>query len=231
MANSGSRQLKLDTAKNDRAAKLKLDTANDRAAKLMLDTANDRAAKLKLDTANDRAAKLMLDTANDRAAKLMLDTVNDRAAKLKTEQMQILSVFKKKIMAILCFQSNPLRFCRMPLRTSDFSFTQRVFEYPCMVIALFSSYMAGATWNCCRLGASSVHLTTMHQFTVSLYSKLQTLDAFVFSVSCHLHFWQYDRDLLCATAVTRKWNGYQNKSQHRKLTLEKKILPPLLPVL
>ena len=24
------------------------------------------------------------------------------------------------------------------------------------------------------------------------------------------------------------WNGYQNKSQHRKLTLEKKILPPLL---
>ena len=30
-----------------------------------------------------------------------------------------------------------------------------------------------------------------------------------------------------ATAVTRGWNGYRNKSQHRKLTLEKKILPPL----
>ena len=49
-----------------------------------------------------------------------------------------------------------------------------------------------------------------------------------FAVTCHLHFWQNDRDLLRATAVTRGWNGYQNKSQHRKSTLEKKILPPLL---
>ena len=48
------------------------------------------------------------------------------------------------------------------------------------------------------------------------------------AVTCHLHFWQNDRDLLRATAVTRGWNGYRNKSQHRKLTLEKKILPPLL---
>ena len=45
---------------------------------------------------------------------------------------------------------------------------------------------------------------------------------------CHLNFWQNDRDLLRATAVTRWWNGYRNKSQHRKVTLEKKILPPLL---
>ena len=30
-----------------------------------------------------------------------------------------------------------------------------------------------------------------------------------------------------APAVTRGWNGYRNKSQHRKSTLEKKILPPL----
>ena len=48
------------------------------------------------------------------------------------------------------------------------------------------------------------------------------------AVTCHLHFWQNNRDLLCATAVTRGWNGYRNKSQHRKLTLEKRILPPLL---
>ena len=48
------------------------------------------------------------------------------------------------------------------------------------------------------------------------------------AVTCHLHFWQNDRGLLRATAVTRGWNGYRNKSQHRKLTLEKKILPPLL---
>ena len=47
-------------------------------------------------------------------------------------------------------------------------------------------------------------------------------------VTCHLHFWQNDRDLLRAPAVTRGCNGYRNKSQHRKSTLEKKILPPLL---
>ena len=48
------------------------------------------------------------------------------------------------------------------------------------------------------------------------------------AVTCHLHFWQNDRDLLRATAVTKGWNGYWNKSQHRKLTLEEKILPLLL---
>ena len=47
------------------------------------------------------------------------------------------------------------------------------------------------------------------------------------AVTCHLHFWQDDRYLLRATAVTRGWNGYRNRSQHRKLTLEKKNLPPL----
>ena len=46
------------------------------------------------------------------------------------------------------------------------------------------------------------------------------------AVTCHLHFWQNDRDFLHATVVTRGWNGYRNKSQHRKSTLEKKILPP-----
>ena len=49
------------------------------------------------------------------------------------------------------------------------------------------------------------------------------------AVTCYLHFWQNDRDLLRATAVTRGWNRYRNKSQHRELTLEKKILRPVLP--
>ena len=33
------------------------------------------------------------------------------------------------------------------------------------------------------------------------------------AVTCHLHFWQNDRDLLRATAITRGWNGYRNNSQ------------------
>ena len=48
------------------------------------------------------------------------------------------------------------------------------------------------------------------------------------AVTCHLPLWN-DRDLLLADAVTRGWNGYRNMSQHRGLTQEKKILPPLLP--
>ena len=59
--------------------------------------------------------------------------------------------------------------------------------------------------------------------SVSLHSKPHVCLA----VTCHLRFWQNDRGLLRATAVTRGWNGYRNKSQNRKLTLEKKILPPL----
>ena len=42
------------------------------------------------------------------------------------------------------------------------------------------------------------------------------------AVTRHLHFWHNDWDLLRATAVTRGWNGYRNKSQHKKLTLKKK---------
>ena len=37
------------------------------------------------------------------------------------------------------------------------------------------------------------------------------------AVTCHLHFWQNDRDFLRATAVTRGWNGYRNKGQHREV--------------
>ena len=38
------------------------------------------------------------------------------------------------------------------------------------------------------------------------------------AVTCHLHFWQNDRDLLRATVATRGWNGHRNKSQHRKFS-------------
>ena len=42
------------------------------------------------------------------------------------------------------------------------------------------------------------------------------------AVTCHLHFWRNDRGLLRATAVTRGWNGYRNKSQHTKLPRRRK---------
>ena len=84
--------------------------------------------------------------------------------------------------------------------------------------------MAGATWNCCHLGTSSVYSIQPCHF---MQSHIRYMYVYL-AVTCHLHFWQNDRDLLRATAVTRGWNGYRNKSKHKKLTLRKKILPSLL---
>ena len=48
-----------------------------------------------------------------------------------------------------------------------------------------------------------------------MQSHIRTVHAYL-AVTCHLHFRQNDLDLLRATAVTRGWNGYRNKSHHRK---------------
>ena len=37
------------------------------------------------------------------------------------------------------------------------------------------------------------------------------------AVTGHLHFWQNDQNLVCATAVTLGWNGYQNKEPAQKV--------------
>ena len=82
---------------------------------------------------------------------------------------------------------------------------------------------------CGHFGASSVY--TIQPCTGLQCHFIQSHTGRVYvclAVTCHLHVWQNDRDLLRATAVTRGWNGYRNKSQHRKLTVENKFLPPLL---
>ena len=59
-----------------------------------------------------------------------------------------------------------------------------------------------------------------------IQSHIRKVRAYL-AVTWHLHVWQNDRGLLRATAVTRGGTDTEI-SQHRKLTLEKKILPPLL---
>ena len=49
-----------------------------------------------------------------------------------------------------------------------------------------------------------VYITTRHKCTVSLYSNpnfIRRVHVYL-GVGCHLHFWQNDWDLLCATALT-----------------------------
>ena len=75
--------------------------------------------------------------------------------------------------------------------------------------------MAGATWNCCHFGTSSVYI-------IQLCTSLQChfIQKYIGMVHvCPLHIWQND-----PWPVTWGWNGYRNKSQHRKLKLENKIL-------
>ena len=119
----------------------------------------------------------------------------------------------------------------MQVWMTDCSFTQCTLntrQSGCSAIWLWHGWN---TWNCCRLSTSS-------EYTIQLCTTTSLWCHFIWShncrmhvclaVTCQLHFWQNDWDLLCATAVTWGWNGYQNKSPHKKLTL-KNILPPLLP--
>ena len=88
-------------------------------------------------------------------------------------------------------------------------------EYP-PKWCIYSAGVAGATVLCTPYNHAPCHFMQSHIRKV--YACL--------AVTCHLRFWRNDWGLLRATVVTRGWNGYWNKSQHGKLTLEKKILPP-----
>jgi len=82
---------------------------------------------------------------------------------------------------------------------------------------------------CCCLSTSSIY--TIQPWTSLQCHIIQSHVDRVYvclAVTCHLCFWQNDPDLLRATAVTRGWNGYWNKSHHGKFTQANKILPPLL---
>ena len=67
-----------------------------------------------------------------------------------------------------------------------------------VLTALFGCYMPGATRNGCRLGAFIEPCTVSRQFKQCHIRRAHTCLA----VICHLHFWQNDRDVLRATAVT-----------------------------
>ena len=94
-----------------------------------------------------------------------------------------------------------------------------------------SGVLAALTWLMPHKTAAVLvrSVYTIQPCTMSLHESHICKVYACLAVTCHLRFWQNDWDLLRATVVTQGWNGYQNKSQHRKLTPEKKILSPLLP--
>ena len=114
---------------------------------------------------------------------------------------------------------------------SDCSFTQRgVFSISMEVVTTLSWLLHGRWCHVKLLPSRRAFCVggNTYNHASRCYSKPHTYNECMFSLTCHLHVWQNDRDLLRA-AVRQGWNGYRNKSQHRKLTPEKNILPPLQP--
>ena len=109
---------------------------------------------------------------------------------------------------------------------TDCSFLSRVLSIHkgCVRTALFGCYLAGATLNCCHLGAVCLNYTTMsrhyccnlgavclnyttmHHDTSLFFSFMQISHIgrvhACSAVTCHLHIRQNDRYLLRATAHT-----------------------------
>ena len=84
----------------------------------------------------------------------------------------------------------------------------------------------------CETAAISVHVLCTPYNHVLVYSVIRSHVRRVhacLAVTCHLHFWQTDLGSFTCFCGNSGWNRYWNKIQHRKMTLEKKILPPLLP--
>ena len=89
------------------------------------------------------------------------------------------------------------------------------FEYPSKWLKrCLAGYMAGATWNCCFLGACSV------------YTLLPCTSVQFLSIRSHMHFEQNDRDVLRATRGTDTEIRVSTESWQWK---RKENLPPLLP--
>ena len=82
-----------------------------------------------------------------------------------------------------------------------------------------------------KTAAASVHsVYTIQRCTMSRYLMQSHIPRVhvCLAVTSNLHFWQNDQDFLHATAVMQGRSSYWNKSQHRKSTMEKKILLPQL---
>ena len=121
-----------------------------------------------------------------------------------------------KAQSSLCLHSSHVR-----LWMNDCSFTQRILNiiiYPPKTKCLHLQCSLVVTgwcpiYNCCHLGATCTSLQCHF-----IQSHIRRMHACL-AVTCHLHFWQNDRDLLHAAAVTWGWNRYSNEC--RKLALEK----------
>ena len=108
------------------------------------------------------------------------------------------------------FLADPLFSSRIWLWISDYSFAQCFLNIHWS--GYTSCYMAGATWNSCRLGTSSVY--TIQQVYCH-YLKPHMQEACVFSCNLPPALWAKWAGSLCATAVTWGCNSGNMGMQQR----------------
>ena len=146
-----------------------------------------------------------------------------------------LLLFEFYISGILCSQADTLHLHVIVHEWLAFYINYSAFLYIHRgVLTSYSAVWKLLSW-CHTSAAISAHsvytiqpCTVSHHFMQSLIHRVHRC----LTATCHLHFWQNDQDLLHATDVTHKTRGSGMDTwmgQHRKLTLEMKILPPLLP--
>ena len=133
---------------------------------------------------------------------------------------------KCSYITILCFWANPLRSSHMQLWMSDCSFAPCSQYPPKWFAALFHCYMAGITWNCCHLSATSVYTTQpctslQCHFIQSHIHKMQVCLA----VTCHCTFYRMIR--ICYVLPQQHGVGMDTaiRVSTENLILEKKNSP------
>ena len=127
----------------------------------------------------------------------------------------LLLVDRFYIALLSAFEQTPC--ARMWFYTSESLFTAFFFcfFFPFLFNSLRSDVLTALAWlvpqETAAVSVRSMYI--IQPCTMALHkSHVSTVHACLAVTSCRLHFWQNDRDLLRATAITPGWNGYRNKS-------------------
>ena len=89
-----------------------------------------------------------------------------------------------------------------------------------------------ASWdNCDQVFTDELHVSSFpDRFPHYAWTNVDGSGVYAcLGVSRHLHFWQNDRGLLRATAVTWEWNGHRIRVSTQSWPWRRKFFPPLLP--
>ena len=111
--------------------------------------------------------------------------------------------------AVLCFRADSMRTLACGSEWVTVSFYSTYPRKWCTGSALWLLH-GWCHVKCCRFGASSVYIIQPCTWLQCHFIQSHIVHVCL-AVTCHLHFWQNDWDLLHATAVTWGWNRYRNK--------------------